>query len=649
MATLALEWVAIPILAPPARLALEKASTYWEAARALLSSGKPLEEVTEVLVEGADKAEAAMTGAINHPAAAEIAKGFGARIREIVKALGRAYESRAYGAVLELFGPGMSDEAAEGVRRLLTTTTEKQIDAVLQQVLAAKASPTDLLAALGRADARLVPELVKVGKLAELGASRRVVAVLTQAPELGSRLLVETFAGAPAELESFLERLEPLAPQARSRVLVVLGRGTSLAPDVLLGAARQVGALDEPTLALLQRLQEADVLVGALFDGSGPALPEFAEEFGKLSEAERAAALEGAVDRTPAEVLERARPAPAPDPTPPPAPDPTPPPAPDPTPPPEPDPTPPPAPTARTVENMLPELEAKGLSRADVEAFKGLRKRLSAELLRRVAKLLERFGLDEVTAFGEYLAQHEVYLDENILKQLETVPRGGLRARIAEVEEMRLGEGGEEGAWGVTIDSHVPPPVRRGQVSYPHVGDMDIELPLADFVETPGSKVLGQALIDRAGGVRPPRGYHAHHIIPEREFGRGMDWARDRLELAGSGINEAENGVFLAGSKSTANPELTRLHNSYMHAGPSNEYAYTLTRRLADKFGFVFLEEVEAIGREMANAEFRTLEIPWGWKGKWEPGMTAPVEPGVEPEWIDPSLDPRLNPEGTDD
>ena len=63
--------------------------------------------------------------------------------------------------------------------------------------------------------------------------------------------------------------------------------------------------LDEPTLALLQRLHDARVWVDPPFEGSGPSLGEFADEFGKLSEAHQAAALENAAGRTPAQLLEQ--------------------------------------------------------------------------------------------------------------------------------------------------------------------------------------------------------------------------------------------------------------------------------------------------------------------------------------------------------
>jgi len=54
-----------------------------------------------------------------------------------------------------------------------------------------------------------------------------------------------------------------------------------------------------------------------------------------------------------------------------------------------------------------------------------------------------------------------------------------------------------------------------------------------------------------------------------------------------------------------------------------------------DKQGAAFVEEVELIGEEMRKGVFKTDEIPRGWKTKWQPGMTAPIEPGFEPGWVE--------------
>jgi hypothetical protein len=47
------------------------------------------------------------------------------------------------------------------------------------------------------------------------------------------------------------------------------------------------------------------------------------------------------------------------------------------------------------------------------------------------------------------------------------------------------------------------------------------------------------------------------------------------------------------------------------------------------------LKELAAIAEEMRRGKFTIDEIPRGWKGKWKPGMTAPVEPGFEPGLIE--------------
>lgn len=277
------------------------------------------------------------------------------------------------------------------------------------------------------------------------------------------------------------------------------------------------------------------------------------------------------------------------------------------------------------------ELEDKGFAREDLYDFIGKGKKLSARYAQLVARLLDHFTPEEVRAFGEYLAKHKMPLNEKTVELLlEEVPQGKLEEWIDDLEKIR------DDLEKIRMGEKAP----SAEISEEELAEMaDVtikqkETPLREFVETRGSKVLRASLIERAGGVEPHPGYHAHHIIPEKQFD-GLEWMRERLRDAGSGINEADNGVFLAGSKSTANPDLTRLHNSYMHAGPSKEYAYTLTRRLANLHKKEFLDEVLAIGKEMADGEFHILEIPHGWKTKWEPGMTAPIEPKVKPEWID--------------
>ena len=263
---------------------------------------------------------------------------------------------------------------------------------------------------------------------------------------------------------------------------------------------------------------------------------------------------------------------------------------------------------------------------ASVEAGTALRS--YSEL---VQDLETYFTPAEVKRLCEFLANRKIALKEGLVDTLiERVPRGKMGEYIRHLEiKYEHSQITKSPGWSVealtlekTMTVHPSTPPR-----------------LSEIVETSGSTALRASLIKRLG-EEPPPGYHAHHIIPEKEFGDGLAWLRERL-LALTGINEADNGVFLAGRGgvgrylgATPNPELTNLHISYIHAGSTKEYAYTLTRRLVDKHGGELLEEVRAIANEMRSGHFKFDEIPYGWNDKWKPGMTAPVEPGVQPRWI---------------
>ncbi len=284
--------------------------------------------------------------------------------------------------------------------------------------------------------------------------------------------------------------------------------------------------------------------------------------------------------------------------------------------------TPPPAQASgRTLANIEKDLAKQGISSEDVRRMTG-GKRASAELGARVQRLLEHFTPEDVKALARFLARYKRELDDDAVAALiNDVPRGDL-AEVLEVldeavERGRATGGGQlseaelEQIEGVTVHEGRPPTTTQ---------------------ETPPSTALGRNLAARHG--EPPPGYHAHHIVPDRAFGSRFDWIRKRLRAASRGINSADNGVFLAGSRSTANPELTRLHNSYVHAGTTKEYAYTLTRRLGDLHGEAFVDEVRRIADEMTGGTFKIDEIPYGFKTKWQPGMTV-VEEGFEPGWLE--------------
>jgi hypothetical protein len=350
---LAFEFVVGPFLAPPIRLALKKASTARQAARALRASGKSLRETAELLLKGADQVEAAIGRTVGHEAGPAVTRGFqqkvadvlkalGREAADVLKALGREYESRAYQSLLDLYGRELNGQALGALQKLLRTGGEQQVARLLQRALAAKRTPNELLGALGHADEPLLAELTRTGRLSD------------------------------------------------------------------------IADLDEAAVRTLQRLHTAKVRIGPFFDGSGPSPKAFAAEFAKLPEARRAAALENAADRTPAQVLDEAR-GPA-----------------------EPKAPAAVAPPAETLDDILRKLADSGITRGDVLAFKGDRKRPSAQLARRVARLLEKYSPEEVRAFGREMARHKVYLDDKIVtKLLENFPNGRLEAAIAVREQLR--------------------------------------------------------------------------------------------------------------------------------------------------------------------------------------------------------------------
>ena len=282
----------------------------------------------------------------------------------------------------------------------------------------------------------------------------------------------------------------------------------------------------------------------------------------------------------------------------------------------------------RDLDDVERGLRSYGITREDIRNLSGGR-RASARVAERAEILLEHFTGADVRQLGELLAQQELSLNDDVARALVAiVARGEMGEAIRDWQirqEYNQATGGD-------VRSEMDLGARVGTTIYP-------ERPPRETAAAEPSEALRRSLIEIYGD-EPPDGYHAHHIIPANEFGESMDWLRERLEDAGVGINDAENGVFLAASAKTGNPDRTQLHNSYIHAGRRKEYAYTLTARLGDKHDADLLDELRMIAREMATGRFHMLEIPYGFKTKWEPGMTAPVEHGSSLVWIDDDLTP---------
>ena len=301
-----MEFVAIPLLAPPLRALLARAGTAVDAARALFAAKKALPEIEVALLKGTEEVEAALGNTINRPEAlAPMVRTFRSRVADVLKALAREYKSRAYASLLDLYGPELSSEGARGLRRLLKSASEQQINSLLQKLLAKKVPPADLFRALGELDEKVLDALVKSGQLERLATSPRTLAWLTRSPAAASKAIGGPFAAGVDRLETYLGRLESLTPDARESVLNAIGAGHPTSPELLLAAAKQVGALDGPTLALLKRLTEANILVGKLFETAG-GLKSFAEAFGKLTPEEQEFALGLSKGAAPEKVLKEA-------------------------------------------------------------------------------------------------------------------------------------------------------------------------------------------------------------------------------------------------------------------------------------------------------------------------------------------------------
>src|SRR5262249_6640806 len=192
------------------------------------------------------------------------------------------------------------------LERLRTAGGERELEGLLQKLAAQKTPVPDFLRAVDGMDGALLGQLAKGGQLAELGGSPRLLTLLAQDPVAGTKILTGPFESSVGKLESYLARLEELPVPARDGVVRALLQDRPLPPDLLFRAAGEVGVLDDATVALLRRLQEARVNLEGLFAGRGPRLRAFADEFAELSEGERVLALQEAEGLSPARILRKA-------------------------------------------------------------------------------------------------------------------------------------------------------------------------------------------------------------------------------------------------------------------------------------------------------------------------------------------------------
>jgi hypothetical protein len=141
----------------------------------------------------------------------------------------------------------------------------------------------------------------------------------------------------------------------------------------------------------------------------------------------------------------------------------------------------------------------------------------------------------------------------------------------------------------------------------------DYDAPFGDRFRDPWTgSVEDSAMLGANLGPPPGQGYHAHHIIPANEGGEGFDWLRTKLADHGIDINDADNGVWLAGGRGR-NVEGGIPHTTYLHAGNRNDYLYTLTERLGDLEGPAFVKELASIQRELATGDFQFRSAPDDW------------------------------------
>lgn len=258
-----MELIAVPVLA----VALKPIGSKLEAAMALKASGKSYSEITKLLLEGSEAMDAALGRALDNPAITEpLARGFRARMREVLRALGREYETRAYQTLVDLLDRELSRAATRNLGRLVAAGTEKEIDALLASLMRSKTPVGEMLELLGVLDDAALGRLAQSGSMAAVADSPAIMALLRRRADLGWAALERAFGYRPADLDAFLGRFaaQPTTAQLDEALAILTRANNTLAPGLVADAVLRLGTLTPAQVAGLERATQASAIPGAL-------------------------------------------------------------------------------------------------------------------------------------------------------------------------------------------------------------------------------------------------------------------------------------------------------------------------------------------------------------------------------------------------
>ncbi|MGN6110704.1 MAG: hypothetical protein ACTHU0_36715, partial [Kofleriaceae bacterium] len=302
----ALELIAIPLLAPLARVVANKASTMLEAAKLLRAEGKSFGEIAKLLGQSSEAMARALGRTLDQPQITEpLARGFRQKMQELLRTYAREYETRAYQSVIRLVDRELSGPASTGLARLLEAAPAKEIDQLLANLARGKVPPHEALELLAALDEPAMRALARSGNLARLGDASALLGFLRRHPTHGWRLLGEIFGNAVDDLEAFLARFAKADPSWADNVAsILLRKGNALPRDLVAELVLRNGELTTTQLSLLDHLAASNVKISAFVEGKGPTLPEFEKAFGQYSPAEQALGVaQAAPASTPQQIL----------------------------------------------------------------------------------------------------------------------------------------------------------------------------------------------------------------------------------------------------------------------------------------------------------------------------------------------------------